>query len=956
MKLEVGDRLPPDQTGSAAAPGGGPLYRVTGVAQETAWHVLYEGKKVFRNFHFGRRALEETAPEESLDVFLRTILYAQLDDREYVNERRKHARETEGKKVLGNRRTNLLPEPLDCLELSNEQDVFPFIKKGQFVGTEPVLVFERVHGEPLARWRLERRPALPRLLRVGAEVLDFAAVLHEEQLLLNGLSNVALWIDDMDRVHYLATDLVLDLKRQRRQRRLLFPPERYPRGFSAPEAFDPDANLDPRADLYSWAALVYFLVTSHSPVALAQAQGERHARFGPAELERLHAPLRRLTPPEVARVQTWLEVPGNRFAASWPDGFVAALAECLQPQPERRPESRAALRQRWELARPRPVPVALAVRTPRAVEVLLSGRGLGPGVEMVVRRGAGSYPQTEQAGHLVAEGPLRPRTTDTRPPAIPRQGGKQAAAPCYSVFTRADGLCSPPAQAPLLDLSLPEQVAAFADELAAHEPEPASLLQPGALPEAVALLETLPEAPSVAESWLAAQRPLVRRWGVRLLEGALRRPETAGQARELLLRRGLTDTRLDLRLAAARALFAGERRPALDVVLQVAGVLGGARAEARLEAVRSLEACDLDAETLAAARRELEREVEMERESPCELCGALVRRRDEAEHLRTQHGIYEIDGQRRSWEGTLRYLGSRLFRDSPGPDPAAFLAVAGDRLGPAGAVARLGAALLEERAGPIDALLAALAGLPQAEALGRWLLEQPAAPAGVLGLALFGASAEPQRAVALAELVTARLADAALPAEVRQEALAKLLGAGLDEERRGRAVEAFVRSLAEPMSVETLRLLDGLEARAGKSRLLNTWRSRVRAAARVRCQQCQALLPLTGLAEHLWDEHRMLLEGERPRGVWTVIDECLARCAARPDEAELRRALELAERADPLSGAERFARAAHGLGIRHALVRQHLPRELLRSRMWPWLVAAGVAAVGAAGVVWWLVR
>ena len=67
------------------------------------------------------------------------------------------------------------------------------------------------------------------------------------------------------------------------------------------------------------------------------------------------------------------------------------------------------------------------------------------------------------------------------------------------------------------------------------------------------------------------------------------------------------------------------------------------------------------------AARELAVELELDREAPCPHCGQPVRRRDEAAHLRRQHGIYEFDGEK-----------MKLCFAGPGKDrPTAYTAEAG---------------------------------------------------------------------------------------------------------------------------------------------------------------------------------------------------------------------------------------------------------------------------------------
>src|SRR5215471_17581696 len=174
MKLQVGERLAGSGPSSHASG-----YVVTGVVTETRWYGLYTGKKIFYNFDFTSKRPRETEEKEWLDVYLRTINYPHLDDPAYVAERRALAR-AEAHRILGNRSSNLWPEPLDLLEVVNSRDPFTFAgtsasSAGEFegtpppgsistappsalIGTEPILVFARPQGEPLARWQQTVQP------------------------------------------------------------------------------------------------------------------------------------------------------------------------------------------------------------------------------------------------------------------------------------------------------------------------------------------------------------------------------------------------------------------------------------------------------------------------------------------------------------------------------------------------------------------------------------------------------------------------------------------------------------------------------------------------------------------------------------------------------------------------------------------------------------------------------
>src|SRR5262245_49252590 len=202
MKLHVGERL--HGTGPAQQPGG---YLVTDIVRETPWYGLYAGKKILYNFDFAGKRVRETEDKEWLDVYLRTLHYPRLDDPADVAQRRKLAR-TEVD-ILGNRASNLWPEPIDLLELENTRAAFTFPPNGDDM--EPIVVFARPHGQPLGDWQQTAVPVAS-LLSVLAELLEFVRQAHSEGLVLQGLGPAAILIDRSDRVHYIGSDMVAETK------------------------------------------------------------------------------------------------------------------------------------------------------------------------------------------------------------------------------------------------------------------------------------------------------------------------------------------------------------------------------------------------------------------------------------------------------------------------------------------------------------------------------------------------------------------------------------------------------------------------------------------------------------------------------------------------------------------------------------------------------------------------
>jgi hypothetical protein len=666
MKLQVGERL--SGSGPPHQPGG---YLVTEVLSETPWSGLYGARKVSYNFDFTAKRPREADEKEWLGVLLRTVNYPQLDSAEYVIGRRALAR-AECRAVLGNRSSNLWPEPLDLLELVNTRDPFTYgrdadgirprprtvLGEADPLAREPVLVLARPHGEPVTRW-LHGDPPRALVLSVVAELLEFVADAHADGLLLNGLGPAALLIDRAGRMHYLASDLAVQLEGAPPDWKRFFPPERYSRGYSAPECFDPDAARDRRTDLYAWAATAYYLLTGDRPVQLAFEQGQPWARFGPVQFARLETALAALP---AAQVEHWAEqllVDPQALRRDWPHLFVRALRLVLSPEPHLRPGSAAELRV-WLVAPPPPAPgAALALRQPRSDTLHIYYSLYEPDLEVVIRRQMGTPPQTTTEGEAVYEGPPAPFAEDTaaRTPCPTGSEGDftnpAADAVRYAVFSRrrygAAVTCSAPTPAHLLD-PFPPMLRRLAEGKAqpgvTDEPEPAVV---GLLFEALGTTRA-------AEPLLASPLPQVRAWALRRAAAVRAKPGPPGSV-DVLLLRALHDPVQPLRMEAVRGLFGGPEPPS-DVVLRrvfealAAGHPEDCSAAARLaqERVRETQLGPI----LAALKLDIP--------TTCPVCAAELPDRDTTGHLMREHGYLEVAGQTLPRDEALAQLWDRVFQ------------------------------------------------------------------------------------------------------------------------------------------------------------------------------------------------------------------------------------------------------------------------------------------------------
>ena len=305
------------------------VYLLGALRSVTPWYRLYEARKVFFNYRYGEREIYEAAEDEWIDVMVRVLPDPESSDPSYA----------EGVRWLLNyEATQVLtapgpwfPEPIDWLDRPTPP--CPDGAEASHVG--PALVMSRTHGRPLRQWRSEGSPPTAIALRVALEVLTMLDVLHSRGQVIGGLSPDDFLIDDTGRLFFLASERVLPMEHVASLRGL-FPPARFPVGFSAPEVFDPAAGIDVRSDLYAWAALCLFLITGEEPVVSSES-ADRHWVAPPdSRVEELLVDAANRDAGRVPYLSRRQQPgPALHFAADWLNG----LARCLARDRAGRPES-----------------------------------------------------------------------------------------------------------------------------------------------------------------------------------------------------------------------------------------------------------------------------------------------------------------------------------------------------------------------------------------------------------------------------------------------------------------------------------------------------------------------------------------------------------------------------------------------------------------------------------------
>jgi len=239
---------------------------------------------------------------------------------------------------------NALPEPVDFFYTENAEDPFGFEEAARYKQTEPVLVTERYHGIPLDRL-IQEGGASPewRALEIGIKLCALLAGLHKHGVLAYELRPEDFLVDeaDHDRLWILGCANHQHMRSNGKVAisDLVVPLSDF--DFTAPEVEGGRGALDIRADIYSFGALLLFLLTARKPKELL---GEGKGRGALHSLQHLA--------PETCRL----------------------LGRCLAADPDSRLPDCQALRQELEEARDlakEPAPTAI-----QEASVTLEGRRL----------------------------------------------------------------------------------------------------------------------------------------------------------------------------------------------------------------------------------------------------------------------------------------------------------------------------------------------------------------------------------------------------------------------------------------------------------------------------------------------------------------------------------------------------------------------------------------------------
>jgi hypothetical protein len=321
----------------------------------------------------------------------------------------------------------------------------------------------------------------------------------------------------------------------------------------------------------------------------------------------------------------------------------------------------------------------------------------------------------------------------------------------------------------------------------------------------------------------------------------------------------------------------------------------------------------------------------------CPECGRVLPAERLDAHLRGAHRLYQFRGSRAPLADTLPALLDALCRTDPDPEAYAVLeriARAEYRRGAGPFLASaLGPALGRVAPRRLSAVCAALAGAiaarPSARAVALFLAADGGAAGRRLALALGARLPAPlERRVVRA--LRPLLGDRHLPAEAQIAAAAALLRTtGDDGPRAKRLLRALVAGRSKVKAVDRLRRL---EARVGPAPAVQALRRHLEDRIRMRCPRCHVQMRRPAMIEHLWAEHGLLLQGERVREPWPLIEEWLDAAGPGGDAEVVKRCRALAEQIDPREGTRRLQRLLLARGVEDAEARRALLAEAAEQR------------------------
>jgi hypothetical protein len=317
----------------------------------------------------------------------------------------------------------------------------------------------------------------------------------------------------------------------------------------------------------------------------------------------------------------------------------------------------------------------------------------------------------------------------------------------------------------------------------------------------------------------------------------------------------------------------------------------------------------------------------------CPECRAAVPRRSLELHLRQRHRIYQFAGQRGSRNRIVELLVEAVVAPHPDADACSLLAeLAQDEEGTR-APAFLAEVLLralEQQDEPRDEVIAALgpvlANLPDVTAL-TTTLAAPREPLGRL-LALSVVAHLSEFPSEILQMLRSLLLDRGLSPDLQLQAVANVMRRlGDHTPMVAELVEQVTSGLGRTRALERLKRLDEL---VGRCAVVEERVGVLEDNVRMTCPRCDVELRRPQMIDHLWREHRLVLDGRKVREPWAAVERWVESCQKQFDPELIRRCRALAEQIPGEDGPARLQRLLIARGLADTETRQTLLAEARR--------------------------
>jgi uncharacterized C2H2 Zn-finger protein len=315
----------------------------------------------------------------------------------------------------------------------------------------------------------------------------------------------------------------------------------------------------------------------------------------------------------------------------------------------------------------------------------------------------------------------------------------------------------------------------------------------------------------------------------------------------------------------------------------------------------------------------------------CPECRATFRPSVFESHLRQVHQVYQFRGVRRSFNDTFAALLDALLLDPPDVEAWRTLsAIAVENHGPRADIflaLTLGQLLkrveANRRQAVIDAI-GALIGRNGTTGLALTLASDAEILARQLALMVLANLPQPIDFALLAPL-RGLLLDRRLPRKSQFAALAAVLRTyGEDGQLAEELLRTLVSGRGKARSIERLRRF---EQYAGRHPAIDALCEKLEERLRMSCPRCGIQLRRRKMIEHLWNEHRLVLDGRRVSEPWSLIERWIDQYRQRQEPEWLERSRKLVQQLDADEDTRRFHRLLLAHGIADEEARRALTEE-----------------------------